>query len=96
MNEISITHPTAGTEIFSSTNAISKMKLDLKHRYGKMFFKCEVKVINDDSLAKGFRIKDKLNGQIYTSMQQAKKETGLNHWDIFNDARGNKKRFEKL
>ena len=71
------------------------MTKELKHKYGKMFFQCELEV-NHIKETKQFRIKDKLEGDVYFSLKEAEEKSGCDTSLIVRDYNEKKIRFVKL
>ena len=48
MNEIKVTHPTAGEQTFyCKAKTVERMKKEIRFTYGKMLDNCTIEVIND-------------------------------------------------
>jgi len=95
MNEIKVTHPTAGEQTFyCKAKTVEQMKKEIRFTYGKMLDNCTIEVINDKGIR--FSIKDKVEDLIYLSVGEAVRKTGWTISTIKRDYGGNKTRFERL
>jgi len=68
------------------------MKKDAKAKYGKNYYRCEVTVIHNDR----FMIKDKIEGEFFTKVEDAILATGWNRSAICRDYLGPQRRFERV
>jgi hypothetical protein len=75
-------------EVCTGFNTESKIIHDWKKRYGKMFYKCKVEVIDDgisaqSRFSKVKKIHNLKTGETYNSYKECMEETGLNHHHIY-------------
>ena len=95
MNQITVQFKDIKTDFFFNGPAAKELE-KIKMRYGKLLGRCSVEIKAEGPKLPRYQFKDKLEGIIYNSRQEAEKATGWRYWEISLDCAGKRTRFERI